>query len=205
MNNTIENRKLLILGAGGHGRVVKETAEAMEFFDRIDFLDDAPNCKLAIGLCQDYRNYISKYQYAFPAIGNNELRIKWLGVLAAAGYSIPVLIHPTAYVSPSVTVSSGAFIAAKVAINSGAVVGSGVIISIRALVEHDSVIGEGCHIDCGAIVKGRVDRLQKVGAGVVIIGEGVVGEKVVKKHSKSMQEESVIPLRLVTSTAIENS
>lgn len=185
--------------------MVKETAEAMEFFDRIDFLDDAPDCKLAIGLCQDFRNYISTYQYAFPAIGNNELRIKWLGVLASAGYSIPVLIHPTAYVSPSVTISSGTFIAAMVAINSGAVVGNGVIISIRALVEHDSVIGDGCHIDCGAIVKGRVEPLQKIEAGVVIIGERVVGKKIVNKHTQSTLEELGIPLRLVASTAIGNS
>ena len=43
---------LLILGAGGHGRVVKETAVAMGNFDRVDFLDD--HSELAIGKCEDY-------------------------------------------------------------------------------------------------------------------------------------------------------
>ena len=67
------------------------------------------------------------------------------------------------------------------------------------------MIGDGCHIDCGAIVKGRVDRLQKVEAGVVIIGERVVGGKILNKHTQSTIEEFVTPLRLVDSKAIGNS
>jgi len=46
-------KNLLILGAGGHGRVVKETAEAMGLFNSIDFLDDNPESKVALGLCSD--------------------------------------------------------------------------------------------------------------------------------------------------------
>lgn len=90
---------LLILGAGGHGRVVKETAEAMGVYDTISFLDDRnPN---AIGQLDDYKAFRDRFDSAFVAIGDNKLRSQWLEKLRLAGYQVPVLIHPRAYVSPS--------------------------------------------------------------------------------------------------------
>ena len=64
------NKNLLILGAGGHGRVVKETAEAMEVFEKIDFLDDNPDCEEAIGLCSDNEKFAGTYSYAFLGTAN---------------------------------------------------------------------------------------------------------------------------------------
>jgi len=162
---------LLIIGAGGHGRVVKETAEAMGCFEKIDFLDD--NSEIAIGKCKDFKQYINEYTYAFVAFGNNELRIKWVVDLLQAGFSLPVLIHHTAYVSPSAEIGQGSIVCAKAVINTNAGIEKGCIISIGALVEHDSNIGEYSHINTGAIVKAgcRVDRLKKVDAGVIYSGE----------------------------------
>ena len=48
-------RNLLILGAGGHGRVVKETALVTGSFSKVDFLDDHSDS--AIGKCEDYIRY----------------------------------------------------------------------------------------------------------------------------------------------------
>ncbi|WP_088104327.1 hypothetical protein [Halalkalibacter urbisdiaboli] len=78
------NKNLLILGAGGHGRVVKETAVAMDYFARIDFLDD--NSDTEIGKCNDYKKFINGYNYAFVAFGSNELRLKWIEELMEAGF-----------------------------------------------------------------------------------------------------------------------
>src|SRR3954470_2763086 len=90
------NKNLLILGAGGHGRVVKETAVAMGDFDSIDFLDD--NSEIAIGKCEDFKKYSNDYSYVFVAFGNNEQRMRYIVKLIDAGFQFPVLIHPTAYV-----------------------------------------------------------------------------------------------------------
>ncbi|MBS4025551.1 MAG: hypothetical protein KGZ96_07730 [Clostridia bacterium] len=165
------NKNLLILGAGGHGRVVKETAEAMGCFDKIDFLDD--NSEIAIGLCKEFKKYINDYKYAFPAFGNNELRMKWLQDLTNAGFELPVLIHPTAYVSPSAMIGEGSIVLAKTVINTSTVMEKGCILSIGALVDHDSHVGECSHINTGAIVKAgdTVDRLAKINAGVVYSGK----------------------------------
>ncbi|MEH7451622.1 hypothetical protein [Gottfriedia acidiceleris] len=161
------NRNLLILGAGGHGKVVKETAVAMGSFERIDFLDD--KSELAIGECKDYKQFTSDYTHAFVAIGNNEQRMKWLEELIEVGFQIPVLMHPTAYKSPIARVDLGSIICAKAVVNTNAELEKGCIISIGALVDHDSFVGEGSHINSGAIVKAgcRVDRLMKLDAGIV--------------------------------------
>lgn len=161
------NRNLLILGAGGHGRVVKETAEATGFFDKIDFLDD--DSEAAIGECKDFQSYVEEYANAFVAVGNNQLRYEWLIKLTEAGFNIPTLIHHTAYVSSSATVGEGAVVGAKAAISANVVIGRGCIIGLGALVDHDSQVNECAHINTGAVVKAGsvVERLTKIDAGVV--------------------------------------
>lgn len=164
-------KNLLIFGAGGHGRVVKETAESMECFDKIDFLDD--NSALAIGKCDDFQRYRDEYSYAFVAFGNNELRYEWIVKLTEVGFNLPTLIHPTVYVSSSATIEEGSIVIAKAAINTNVVIKKGCIISLGVLVDHDSYIGECAHINSGAVVKAgsRVGRLKKIDAGIVYSGE----------------------------------
>ena len=176
MGMELMNRNLLILGAGGHGRVVKETAEAMGCFHKIDFLDDSS--ELAIGKCKDFKQYLGEYANAFVAFGNNELRYEWTVKLTEAGYKLTTLIHPTAYVSPSASVGEGSIVVAKAAVNANVIVDKGCIISLGALVDHDSYIGECAHINTGVVVKAgsRVERLKKVYAGMVYSGEKKVEE-----------------------------
>lgn len=145
------NRNLIILGAGGHGHVVKEVAEAMGIFDKIDFLDD--NSIEAIGLCSDNEKFVEEYTYAIPAFGNNKLRMEWIERLEKNSFKIPTLIHPTSYISPSATVHSGSVIEAKAVINTNTKVEKGCIISVGSIIDHDAVINLGCHVDCGAVVK----------------------------------------------------
>jgi UDP-N-acetylbacillosamine N-acetyltransferase len=164
------NKNLLLLGAGGHGGVVYETAEAMDIFDKIAFLDD--NSELAIGKCEDYRQYINDFTYAFPAIGNNELRMKWIIRLTKAGFKLPVLIHPTAFISPSTKVYNGCIVEAKAVVNTNTVIENGCIIGIGAMVDHDCHINEGVHINVGAIIKSscNVEKLSRIDAGIIFDG-----------------------------------
>lgn len=153
---------LLILGAGGHGRVVRETAEAMRMYDDIAFLDDHnPD---AVGKLDDYKAFRDRFDAAFVAIGDNELRSQWLEKLKLAGYQIPTLIHPRAYVSPLSTIGSGSIVEPLACINTGVVVDEGCIISISAVIDHDSRIGSFSHIDCGVIIasRTRVDSYRKL-------------------------------------------
>ena len=143
-------QKLLILGAGQYGMVAKEIAEATGDYTAIAFLDD--NNPIAIGKLQDYEKYASEYDAAIIAIGNAVLRLDLLEKLEQCGYQIPVLIHPTAYVSPSAEIAAGSFIEPMTVIHTEVVIGKGCIISAGTIVNHNSKIGSGCHLNCGTIV-----------------------------------------------------
>lgn len=161
------NNNLIILGAGGHGKVVFETASALEIYNKIDFIDD--NSDIALGPCEGVEKYISEYKNAFVAFGDNKLRIKWIDILIKLGFDIPVLTHPSSYISPSSKVEKGTIVLPMAVINTNVVVNSGCIIGIGALVDHDSTLEEGCHINSGAIIKSysRVESLYKVDAGII--------------------------------------
>lgn len=161
------NRNLLILGAGGHGHVVKETAEALNIFDDIDFLDDqSPE---AIGRCVDLIENTDSYTFAIPAFGNNELRNKWQTELLKVGFTIPVLIHPASFVSPSAELEAGTVVLAHAVVNTNVKIKAGVIIGIGALIDHDTIVEKFSHINSGAIIKAgmEVEMFSKINAGTI--------------------------------------
>lgn len=164
-------KNLLILGAGGHGHVVRETAEAMNVFDKIDFLDD--NSELAIGKLNDVSELSKDYRYAFVALGNNELRMEWIQKVEELGYILPVLIHPKAIVSPSASVYPGTIVTMGALVQTNVVIEKGCIIGTGSIIDHDSFIGYGAHIDCGAIVKSHcvVMSNKKIESGMIITRE----------------------------------
>lgn len=153
---------LLILGAGQYGAVTKELATQTGLFSKIDFLDD--NSDKAIGRIDELGNFLSKYTNAIVAVGNSDFRLDTLSKLKECGYSIPSLISPLSYVSPSAIIGEGCIIEPFAVIQTGALVKRGCIISSGAVVNHNAVIEEGCHIDVNAIVKAnaRVESRTKV-------------------------------------------
>lgn len=160
-------KKLLIVGAGGQGRFCREIALAMGCFEKIDFIDD--NSGLAVGKLSEIESFKSEYDCAFVALGNNRLRSEVAEKLEALGFEIPVLIHPTAYISPCAVIGKGTVIAPKAVINTGAVIGEGCIASIGSLIDHDSSIGSFVHVNTGAICMAgsKVPAFTKVDAGEV--------------------------------------
>lgn len=168
------NNDLLILGAGGHGQVVKETAYAMHTFNKIDFLDD--NSDKSIGKLSDYIKYINDYKYAFVAIGNNEIRMKYLKSLIEVGYTIPILIHPSVYASHSSRIGLGTILLPKSVIHTNVIIGKGCILSIGVLVDHDCIISDGVHLNTGAIVKAstKVEKNKKIKAGVIYSSNNIL-------------------------------
>ena len=73
----------------------------------------------------------------FCGIGNNTVRMKLQDQAEELSYSIPVLIHPTAYISLRAVIETGTVIELKVIVNVNSVIHGGCIISVRAIVDHD--------------------------------------------------------------------
>ena len=69
-------KSLLILGAGGFGRMVAETAQALGY-EKVVFLDDAVKDEAVIGMCCDYEIRHKEYPVAVAAFGNNKMRLYW--------------------------------------------------------------------------------------------------------------------------------
>lgn len=162
-------KKLLIIGAGGHGRVVGEVAEACGY--EIAFLDDQPGDGV-IGAVADIDGVKDPFDEFIVGIGNNSKRQALQEDLEQKGLSIATLIHPTAYISPSAIINAGAIIEPKALVNTKSVIGKGCIISVGAIVDHDVIVGDYAHINAGAICKGgaRIEPGTKLEAGEVIHG-----------------------------------
>lgn len=159
---------LLIIGAGGHGKVVKEVAEVLESYQKIDFVDD--NSPEAVGKVSDLKKLRKEYGSAFVSIGNNHLRNELLHKLKKMGYEIPVLIHPSAYVSKTCKIENGTLIGPKAIVSTNTYIGAGSIISAGAIIDHDVILETCVHIDVGAIVKAgrKVKEETKLKAGEVL-------------------------------------
>ncbi len=167
------NSKLMIIGAGGHGRVVRDTASLCGYSE-ISFLDDRlvdETCKVNIcGGISDYAQYLSDHDF-FVAIGDGTARRKIFTMLSQAGASIAVLIHPSASIGGDVTVGRGSVVMAGAVITNSAVIGEGVIVNTCASVDHDCTLGDFVHISVGAHLCGSVNVGQDVfiGAGSTVI------------------------------------
>lgn len=166
--------RLVILGASGHGKVVSEIAEIIYPKAEILFLDDAKkgswcNCKI-VGNTENFVDYLSD-SYFFIAIGDCKIRRKMQEKMEFMGAKFATLIHPSAIVSKNAEVSPGTVIMAGAVINADCVLNKGVIINTCSSVDHDSIIGNYCHVSVGAHIAGNVVLGEAVfiGAGATVI------------------------------------
>lgn len=179
-------KRLLILGAGGFGQMVKETALALGY-EKVVFLDDADKAEDVIGMCCDYVLKHSEYPAAVAAFGNNKTRLFWTEKLLEEGYEVPVIIHPSAIVSPSAVLESGCFIMQRAVVNTNTKIGKAVLINSGAVVDHDSVVEKGAHVGLGSVVKAHctIKEGHKVEAGEVIFS---TRRKIEGADSRSLED-----------------
>ncbi len=160
--------RLVILGAGGHGKVVADIANQTGKYNEVLMLDDyAKNRK---GKLSEYKKYNDDKTEMYPAFGNNELRVEWEDRLLKEDIHLARIIHPKAYISPLTTIENGCVIMPYAIINTGCNIKKACIVNCGAIIDHDCILEEGCHIAPGGIVKGdnHLPRLTKVDSGEII-------------------------------------
>lgn len=149
---------LLVIGAGSFSTEIDELARLLGYTD-IAFVDDNPDnarCNPVVGTMKDIPELRKRYDSAIVALGNNENRMKFHNILKACTYDIPILVHPTAYVSPDAILSSGCIVRTNAVISRYVKLGESVIVNVGALIDHDCIIENGCHILMGAVVRNKV-------------------------------------------------
>ncbi len=162
--------KLLILGAGGYGRTVADLARQTALYDHIAFLDDQANGSHILGKCDEYGKFVGDDVQMYPAFGNNADRLRWLRALESEGITVPSLIHPTAYVSPTAKIGSGTMVLPKALINTDCLIGAGCILNCGSIVDHGCILEDGVHVCLGAMIKAenRIPERTKIEAGQVV-------------------------------------
>ncbi len=151
-------RKLIIIGASGHGKVVADIAEKNGYTD-IAFLDDNPT----LTACGKYKvvggsDAVLAHKDAdfIVGIGNGAVRRKIQEQLKAVGVPVATLVHPSAVLAKSVQLGEGTVVMAGAVINPDAKIGAGCIVNTCASVDHDCQIGDFSHVSVGAHVAGTV-------------------------------------------------
>lgn len=178
-------RKLAILGASGHGKVIADAALCSNWHE-VYFFDDAwPTLKeidswAVIGDSESLLLNSSEYDGIVVAIGNNKIRSEKISQFQQVGVSLPTIIHPSAVVSQFAFVADGCVILAGAIINPSAQLSMGCIVNTGASVDHDCILHRAVHISPGAHLAGNVSvgdfSWVGIGASVrqnIVIGNGV--------------------------------
>lgn len=162
-------RKLVIIGASGHGKVVADIAKKNGYRE-IVFLDDNEN----VHECNNYpivgKIFEAKNMDAdfFIGIGNADIRKRIQETLNRK--HIVTLIHPDAVVAEDVMIGIGTAVMAGAVINLGTRIGRGCIINTCSSVDHDCAIGDFVHISVGVHIAGtcKIGEKTWIGAGATV-------------------------------------
>jgi len=177
-------RRLLIIGASGHGKVVADIARLNDYLE-VYFLDDNARIKdcngcPVIGKSTDAETLnASQISDFFVAIGNAVIRENIMNRLA--NFNVISLIHPSAVVAEDVHIGIGTVVMAGAVINPGTIIGKGCIINTGATIDHDNTIADFVHISVGAHLAGKVEinKSTWVGIGTVISNNIRICEEVI--------------------------
>ena len=148
--------RLIIVGAGGHGKVIADCAIKNGYFD-IAFLDDNSTGRCMefpiIGTSSDLNSLNDEKTDFVIGIGNNTVRKR-----IAEKYNVNwiTLVHPSAQVAYNAEIGKGTVVMANAVINASAKIGEHCIINTSSVVEHDNVLGNFVHISPGATLSGTV-------------------------------------------------
>jgi sugar O-acyltransferase (sialic acid O-acetyltransferase NeuD family) len=194
-------KRLAILGASGHGKVVADAAQ-LSGWSEVVFFDDAwPDCAVnsawpVQGKGIDLLASLDQFEGVIVAIGDNVTRLEKIIMLSDAGARLATIIHPHAVVSRYARIGAGSVLCAGVVVSTDACIGLGTILNTGCSVDHDCLLADAVHVSPGARLAGGVNveryvwigmgslirQLLTVGAGS-IVGAGSVVVKDVLENS----------------------
>lgn len=166
-------KKIAIVGASGHGKVVADLAELCGF--GVFFYDDVYPSKEFVehwpilGSLDDLLCINNIYDAAIVAIGDNQVRMELSEQLIKAGFNLPILIHPSSTVSQYASINSGTVVLANSVINAFAKIGRNCIVNTGSIVEHDCILGDGIHLSPSVALAGatKIEDRAWLGIGAV--------------------------------------
>jgi UDP-perosamine 4-acetyltransferase len=164
---------VVVVGAGGHAKVIIELIQAQGCYRVVGLIDADPTPRTVLGVQvigadRDLpRLRDSGLNKAFVALGDNRRRVAIGRDLAHVGFEIINAISSAAIISPSAQVGRGVAIMAGAVVNAATTIGDFAIVNTGALIDHDVMIAEGAHVGPGCALAGnvRIGRLACLGVG----------------------------------------
>ena len=184
-------KSLVIIGAGGHGKVVADAARCTGNWPQVEFFDERWPALYELegtAVVGDLAQLRSRTAPGWPAdtelvvaLGDNTRRLALSREFVAAGARLATVVHPSAVVSTSAEVGAGSVVFAHAVINPGCVIGQACIVNTGTLVDHDARIAEGVHICPGVALAGNVSVGAEawVGIGSCVIQGVKIGERAI--------------------------
>jgi len=176
-------KKLAILGAGGHGKVVADAASLSRQFSDIVFVDHNK-----IGYLGQYQileelaldTLIDEYVFVI-AIGDNSIRRQKYLELKQRKANFANIIHPAAVVANDLSLGEASVVFAGAVVNPGATLASNIIINTSSIVEHDCCIADNVHIGPGTALAGavKVGKNTLIGLGSRVLPGVTIGDNVI--------------------------
>jgi sugar O-acyltransferase (sialic acid O-acetyltransferase NeuD family) len=183
--------KLILIGGGGHCRACIDVIEAENRFDIAGIIekDQAAYPPIfgypVLGCDNELKTFRNVADFALITVGqieNADLRIKLFQQAQQAGFILPIVKSPNAWVSQHAQIDEGTIVMHHAVVNAGAKTGKNCILNTKSLIEHDCIVGNHCHISTGAILNGAVS-----------IGDGsFIGSNAVVVQGVSIPSESFI-------------
>jgi UDP-perosamine 4-acetyltransferase len=164
--------RLVLVGAGGHAKVVLEVFRAIGGFDIVGLVDPKPPSPTVLGvpiLGDDAALGTLRAQgveFAFVALGDNRMRQKVGAQLRTLGFALPAAIHPSALISPSARIGEGVVVMASAAVGTETVIDELAILNTGAIIDHDNRLGAASHVAPGCALAGNVTVGERAFVGV---------------------------------------
>ncbi len=179
--------QLVIIGAGGHGKVVADAALKQENIVAVNFIDGrypALSSQFGLDVLGDdsiIPSLIEKGACFIVAIGDNAIRASKYQHLKQLNANIATVVHPAAVISKGVTIGKGSVVLAGAIINADTQVGNNVIVNTGAVIEHDCFIADHCHIAPRSAMTGgcRIGESSLLGVGACVIPGKSIGANTV--------------------------
>lgn len=180
--------KIIIVGYGGHGKSVADSIRTISQFEIVGYTDAMDKHEKNIvylgtdeALPQLYQSGIQNAALGVGYMGRSMLRYKLYKKLRGIGYSLPIIIDPSAIVSLGTEIYEGTFVGKRAVINAGASIGRMCIINTGSIIEHGNMIGDFTHIAVGAVLCGDVviGRHCLIGANATVLQGLQIGDNAI--------------------------
>ncbi len=192
---------LILVGYGGHAKSMADCIERQGKYRIIGYTDIKEHVSKYAYLGNDgvlkdfFKKGVKNAAICIGYLGKGRIRQNIYSELKAIGYTLPVIIDPSAVVSETAEIGEGTFVGKLAVVNTEAKIGKMAIVNTKALIEHECVVGEFTHIAVGAVLCGTVS----VGSGCFVGANSTVLQNL------SIGNDSIVAAGALITENIENS